>query len=82
MSPETALIVTALITAGASVLVGMLTSSFKELKESNSRDHGAVRDRLADLKGDIHEIKDGVKSVSNRLDEHVSWHLDHTEKNQ
>lgn len=79
MTPETALIAAAIIGAGASIIVGLIqmTSSIRNMADKNAEDHSAVRERLMHLKDDIHEIKDGVKSVNERLNEHVSWHLDH-----
>lgn len=58
-------IIVALITTMGTVLVAL----FNILRKENRQDHNIVRDKLEELRQD-------VKDVDNKLDGHISWHLD------
>lgn len=61
----TELITATLITGIFSVLVALIQKSRKENKE----DHNLVYDSLQELKKD-------VKDIDNKIDGHITWHLD------
>lgn len=65
-----------------SLVVSMrqVSSETRQMAEKNSADHGVVQQKLAGIKGDLDEIKNDVKSVDARIDQHVNWHLDHPYK--
>jgi hypothetical protein len=67
MTDAWAIVIAALVTGftgiGASVL-----SSFKKMRQENRDDHGLVMQKLD-------SVKDGIESVSERLDSHIDWHL-------
>jgi len=67
MMDSTALsaIIVALITTMGTVLVAL----FNILRKENRQDHNIVRDKLEELRQD-------VKDVDDKLDGHISWHLD------
>lgn len=77
MSAEIAVIVAAAIGAVGTIIAGIvsLSSSMKNMERQNVIDHGVVQERLSNIRDDVLEIKGDVKDVSNRLDEHVNWHL-------
>lgn len=58
-------IIVALITTMGTVLVAL----FNSLRKENRADHNVVRNKLEELRQD-------VKDVDHKLDEHISWHLD------
>lgn len=58
-------IVVALITTMGTVLVAL----FNILRKENRQDHNIVREKLEELRQD-------VKDVDDKLDGHISWHLD------
>lgn len=58
-------IIVALITTMGTVLVAL----FNILRKENRQDHNIVRDKLEELRQD-------VKDVDDKLDGHISWHLD------
>jgi len=58
-------IIVALITTMGTVLVAL----FNVLRKENRQDHNIVRDKLEELRQD-------VKDVDDKLDGHISWHLD------
>jgi len=58
-------IAVALITTVGTVLVGL----FNALRKENREDHNIVRQKLEELRQD-------VKHVDHKLDDHISWHLD------
>lgn len=60
----TDLIVATVITGIFSVLVALIQKSRKENKE----DHNL-------LYGSLTELKDNVKNVESKLDNHIDWHL-------
>ena len=43
-------------------------SEFKDMKNKNSADHGAVMLKL-------NKVQDSVDKVGERLDDHIDWHL-------
>lgn len=67
MSDAWAIVIAALITAVGGIGATML-SSFKKMREENRSDHGQVMKKLD-------EVNDGLSSVSDRLDNHIDWHL-------
>lgn len=73
-----AIIIAALIGATGTIIAGIISvyRSVKEMKTMNSHDHGVVREKLDGLKQDVQEIKDDVKFLDSRIDDHVQWHLD------
>lgn len=58
-------IIVALITTMGTVLVAL----FNSLRKENRRDHGIVTEKLEQLRED-------VKHVDDKLDDHIQWHLD------
>lgn len=58
-------IIVALITTMGTVLVAL----FNSLRKENRADHNVVRNKLEELRQD-------VKDVDHKLDDHISWHLD------
>jgi len=61
----TSAIIVALITTMGTVLVAL----FNSLRKENRQDHNIVREKLEELRQD-------VKDVDDKLDGHISWHLD------
>jgi len=58
-------IIVALITTVGTVLVAL----FNSLRKENRADHNIVRQKLEELRQD-------VKDVDHKLDDHINWHLD------
>lgn len=58
-------IIVALITTVGTVLVAL----FNSLRKENRADHNVVRQKLEELRQD-------VKDVDHKLDDHINWHLD------
>ena len=58
-------IVVALITTVGTIMVAILNT----LRKENREDHNVVRDKLQELRED-------VKHIDNKLDDHITWHLD------
>lgn len=58
-------IIVALITTVGAVMVAILNT----LRKENREDHNIVRDKLQELRED-------VKHIDNKLDDHITWHLD------
>ena len=46
-----------------------MVALFNSLRRENREDHNVVRSKLQELKND-------VKDIDNKLDDHISWHLD------
>jgi hypothetical protein len=67
MDPATASIVVALIGLIGTIL-GLSIKEFKDMKNKNSADHGAVMLKL-------NKVQDSVDKVGERLDDHIDWHL-------
>jgi hypothetical protein len=65
MDSAIAAIIVALITTVGTVMVAL----FNSLRKENREDHNVVRDKLQ-------ELKDDVKHIDDKLDDHISWHLD------
>lgn len=65
MDSAVAAIIVALITTVGTVMVAL----FNSLRKENREDHNVVRDKLQ-------ELKDDVKHIDDKLDDHISWHLD------
>lgn len=70
MSAELASIIVALIG-----LLGVAIREFRIMKKSNSRDHGAVMQKLGEVKQELKDIHGDVEKVADRLDDHIDWHL-------
>lgn len=64
MSAAYASIAVALITAIGGILVAII----QKFRKENKTDHHMVRDILVTLKDDIN-------NVSEKIDEHIQWHL-------
>ena len=77
-SQSIAIILAASITATATIIAGIIgvLRSVHEMKVMNTKDHGAVSEKLDGLKEDVQEIKDDVKFLDSRIDDHVQWHVD------
>jgi len=58
-------IIVALITTVGTIMVAILNT----LRKENRADHNVVRDKLQELRED-------VKHIDNKLDDHITWHLD------
>lgn len=67
MDPAFATVLAATITAVAG-LIGLALKQVITLRKENKADHGAVMDKL-------NEVQQGVQHVSERLDDHIEWHL-------
>lgn len=82
MNADTAVIIAAAIGAFGTIIAGLITLivSLRQMEKKNSEDHGVVQQQLSDIKDDVHEIKNDVKSVDARIDQHVQWHLDNPQK--
>jgi len=65
MDSAVAAIVVALITTVGTVMVAL----FNSLRKENREDHSVVKNKLQ-------ELKDDVKHIDDKLDDHISWHLD------
>ena len=83
-SQSIAIILAASITATATIIAGIIgvLRSVHEMKVMNTKDHGAVSEKLDGLKEDVQEIKDDVKFLDSRIDDHVQWHVDNPIRNQ
>ena len=58
-------VIVALITTVGTIMVAILNT----LRKENRADHNVVRDKLQELRED-------VKHIDNKLDDHITWHLD------
>lgn len=67
MDPGIASIFVAVI-GGFFGLVGLAVKEFREMKNKNSADHGAVMIKL-------NKVQSSVDKVGERLDDHIDWHL-------
>jgi hypothetical protein len=67
MDPAIASIIVALIGA-LSGLLGIAIKEFKNMREKNDADHGAVMLKL-------NKVQKSVDKVGERLDDHIDWHL-------
>jgi hypothetical protein len=78
LTGEIAVIIAAAIGAFGTIVAGLITLivSLKQMAKKNIEDHGMVQQRLAGIRDDVAEIKNDVKSVDARIDQHVQWHLD------
>jgi hypothetical protein len=77
-----AIIIASAIGAFGTIIAGIIGvwRTMSEMRKSNDHDHGVVREKLDGLRNDVHEVKEDVKSLDKRVDDHVIWHLDHTDK--
>jgi hypothetical protein len=75
MTDAWALIIATLITTVAGV-VGAGIKQLKELRKENRNDHGMVMLHLKTVRRSVENVGDKVQSVSDRLDNHIDWHLD------
>jgi hypothetical protein len=75
MTDAWALIIATLITTVAGV-VGAGIKQLKELRKENRNDHGMVMLHLKTVRRSVENVGDKVQSVSERLDNHIDWHLD------
>lgn len=67
MDPAIASIVVAVIGL-VGTITGIAIKEFKDMKNKNSADHGAVMLKL-------NKVQDSVDKVGDRLDDHIDWHL-------
>jgi hypothetical protein len=67
MDPALASIIVAVIGVFGT-LAGIAIKEFKSMKKTNSADHGQVMARLD-------KVQDTVDGVSDRLNDHIDWHL-------
>ena len=67
MDPAIASIIVAVIGLFGT-LAGLAVKEFKDMKNKNSADHGAVMLKL-------NKVQDSVDKVGERLDDHIDWHL-------
>jgi hypothetical protein len=67
MDPAIASIIVAVIGLFGTI-VGLAVKEFKDMKNKNSADHGAVMLKL-------NKVQDSVDKVGERLDDHIDWHL-------
>lgn len=49
-------------------LIGLAIKEFRNMKIKNTEDHGAVMQKLE-------KVQDSVDGVSERLNDHIDWHL-------
>ena len=67
MDPAIASIIVAVIGL-LGTITGIAIKEFKDMKNKNSADHGAVMLKL-------NKVQDSVEKVGERLDDHIDWHL-------
>jgi len=67
MDPAVATVIVASITTIGG-LVGVAIKEFKNMQRRNTSDHGAVMNKLD-------AVQEGVNNVSERLTDHIDWHL-------
>lgn len=67
MDPALASIIVAIIGA-VSGLIGLAIKEFRSLRTENRQDHGVVMSKLG-------KVQETVDRVSDRLDDHIDWHL-------
>ena len=67
MDPALASIIVAIIGAVSS-LIGLAIKEFRSMRRENRADHGAVMLKL-------NKVQKSVEKVSDRLDDHIDWHL-------
>jgi hypothetical protein len=67
MTEAWAIVVAAIVTALGG-LIGMAVHEFRQMKHKNYADHGAVMNKLD-------AVQEGVNNVSERLTDHIDWHL-------
>lgn len=67
MSEAWAIVIAAIVTSLGGLL-GIAVHEFRQMKIRNSEDHGAVM-------GKLNDVQQGIKHVSDRLDDHIDWHL-------
>lgn len=67
MDPAFATIIVAFITTFGGLL-GLAIKEFRNMKIKNTEDHGAVMQKLE-------KVQDSVDGVSERLNDHIDWHL-------
>jgi len=77
LSAETSIIIAASIGAFGTIIAGLIGvwRSMDSMKKSNDDDHGRVQEKLDGLKTGVQEIKDDVKSLDTRIDDHFVWHI-------
>lgn len=61
-----------IVVAAIAALGGVLIAIIEKLRKENKDDHNAVRELLIHLSEDIHHVEE-------KLDEHITWHLDNQE---
>lgn len=67
MDAGLATVLAASVTA-VSGLLGASIKVFKDMHRENREDHGKVMNEIL-------EVKQGVNTVSERLNDHIDWHL-------
>jgi hypothetical protein len=67
MDPAISSIIVAVIGV-VGTITGIAIKEFKDMKNKNSADHGAVMLKL-------NKVQDSVDKVGDRLDDHIDWHL-------
>lgn len=67
MTEAWAIVIAAAVT-GIFGLAGLAIKEFRNMRIKNSEDHGAVMLKLDN-------VEKGVQHVSERLDDHIDWHL-------
>jgi len=67
MDPAIASIIVAVIGV-VGTITGIAIKEFKDMKNKNSADHGAVMLKL-------NKVQYSVDKVGERLDDHIDWHL-------
>lgn len=67
MDIATATVLAAVITTVGG-LFGAAIKQFNNLRKENREDHGIVMSKLDD-------VQKGIDRVSERLDDHIDWHL-------
>lgn len=67
MSDAWAMVIAALITTVGGISAASF-QSFKKMRKDNKDDHGMVMYKLD-------QVANGLDSVSERLDNHIDWHL-------
>lgn len=64
----------------AVAVIGLMTALVEKTRRENTRDHAMVRDRLDDLRQDIHHVEnkldEGFRMVHGRVDDHLAAHAD------
>lgn len=61
---------------GAALVTGLFAVFASKFRKENSDQHAANLQRLDDISDRICEVRDDVKEVRRRQDDHLEWHAE------